>query len=118
MIEVNEKGLTPFTKNISIRFAFGHTDAMMLPQINYNGRTYVYMADLLPAAAHVPLPYVMAYDMFPLKTLEEKRDFLEEATDNNYVLIFEHDPSIVCCTLERTEKGIRVKDKFENVEMR
>ena len=118
MIEVNEKGLTPFTKNISIRFAFGHTDAMMLPQINYNGRTYVYMADLLPAAAHVPLPYVMAYDMFPLKTLEEKRDFLEEAADNNYVLMFEHDPTIVCCTLERTEKGIRVKEKFDNLEMR
>jgi glyoxylase-like metal-dependent hydrolase (beta-lactamase superfamily II) len=118
MIEVNEKGLTPFTKNISIRFAFGHTDAMMLPQINCNGRTYVYMADLLPAAAHVPLPYVMAYDMFPLKTLEEKRDFLEEAADRNYVLIFEHDPTIVCCTLERTEKGIRVKEQFDNVEMR
>ncbi|TAG99572.1 MAG: MBL fold metallo-hydrolase [Sphingobacteriales bacterium] len=118
MIEVNEKGLTPFTKNISIRFAFGHTDAMMLPQINYNGRTYVYMADLLPAAAHVPLPYVMAYDMFPLKTLEEKKDFLEEAADKNYVLIFEHDPSIVCCTLEKTEKGIRVKEKFDNLEMR
>ncbi|MGB4771002.1 MAG: MBL fold metallo-hydrolase [Chitinophagaceae bacterium] len=118
MIEVNEKGLTPFTKNISIRFAFGHTDAMMLPQINYNGRTYVYMADLFPAAAHVPLPYVMAYDMFPLKTLEEKKDFLEEAADRNYVLIFEHDPSIVCCTLERTEKGIRVKEQFDNVDMR
>lgn len=116
MIEVNEKGLTPFTKNISIRFAFGHTDAMMLPQISYAGKTYVYMADLLPAAAHVPLPYVMAYDMFPLKTLEEKKDFLEEAVDHNYVLIFEHDPTIVCCTLERTEKGIRVKEKFDNLD--
>jgi glyoxylase-like metal-dependent hydrolase (beta-lactamase superfamily II) len=118
MIQVNENGLTPFSKNVSIRFAFGHTDAMMLPQINYNGRTYVYMADLLPAAAHVPLPYVMAYDMFPLKTLEEKKSFLEEAADNDYVLIFEHDPTVVCCTLERTEKGIRVKASYDNVEMR
>jgi glyoxylase-like metal-dependent hydrolase (beta-lactamase superfamily II) len=118
MIQVNENGLTPFSKNVSIRFAFGHTDAMMLPQINYNGRTYVYMADLLPAAAHVPLPYVMAYDMFPLKTLEEKKSFLEEAADNDYVLIFEHDPTIVCCTLERTEKGIRVKASYDNVAMR
>lgn len=115
MIEVNEKGLTPFSKNISIRFAFGHTDAMMLPQIKAHGRTYVYMADLLPAAAHVPLPYVMAYDMFPLKTLEEKKDFLEEAVANNYVLIFEHDPEIVSCTLEKTEKGIRVKEKNNSV---
>lgn len=118
MIPVNEKGLTPFSRNVSIRFAFGHTDAMMLPQINENGRTYVYMADLLPAAAHVPLPYVMAYDMFPLKTLEEKKSFLEEAVDHDYVLIFEHDPTIVCCTLERTEKGIRVKTSYDNLELR
>lgn len=117
-IDVNENGLTPFTENVSIRFAFGHTDAMMLPQINYNGRTYVYMADLLPAAAHIPLPYVMAYDMFPLITLQEKKAFLEEAVANNYVLIFEHDPKIVCCTLERTEKGIRAAGQFDNLEMR
>ena len=118
MIEVNEKGLTPFTEHVSIRFAFGHTEAMMLPQINYNGRTYVYMADLLPAAAHIPLPYVMAYDMFPLITLQEKKAFLEEAVANDYVLIFEHDPKTVCCTLERTEKGIRAMRQFENLEMR
>ena len=74
MIQVNDKGLTAFTDNISIRFAFGHTEAMMLPQINYNGRTLVYMADLIPAAAHIPIPYVMAYDMFPLTTLLEKRN--------------------------------------------
>lgn len=117
-IDVNEKGLTPFTENVSIRFAFGHTDAMMLPQMNYNGRTYVYMADLLPAAAHVPLPYVMAYDMFPLITLQEKKTFLDEAVEKDYVLIFEHDPKIVCSTLERTEKGVKVKASFDNLEMR
>ena len=108
MIEVSE--LTPFTNNISIRFAYGHTDAMMLPQINYNGSTIVYMADLLPAAAHIPLPYVMAYDMFPLTTLKEKKAFLEEAVDNNYILMFEHDPAIAACRLTRTEKGIRMKE--------
>jgi glyoxylase-like metal-dependent hydrolase (beta-lactamase superfamily II) len=110
MVEVSD--LTPFTENVSIRFAYGHTEAMMLPQINYNGRTIVYMADLLPAAAHIPIPYVMAYDMFPLTTLQEKKAFLEEAADNDYVLMFEHDPSITACTLMRTEKGIRMKDIF------
>ncbi len=101
-----------FPDGIMIRQVFGHTDAMMLPQVNYKGRTVVFMADLLPSAAHVPLPYVMAYDMFPLTTLNEKKFFLEEAVQNDYVLFFEHDPSIECCTLQQTEKGIRVKETF------
>ncbi|TKK64321.1 MBL fold metallo-hydrolase [Ilyomonas limi] len=102
-----------FNNNIFIRFANGHTEAMMLPVINYNGKTIVYMADLLPSTAHIPLPYVMAYDMFPLTTLQEKEGFLNEALRNNYVLYFEHDPHIECCTLEQTEKGIRVKNTFQ-----
>jgi hypothetical protein len=94
-------------KNISMRFAYGHTSAMMLPQIKYGDKTIVFMADLLPSAAHVPLPYVMAYDMFPLTTLQEKKRFLEEAVDNNYILFLEHDLVNECCRLTRTEKGIR-----------
>ncbi len=66
-----------FTNDISIRFVHGHTDAMMLPQISYKGKTIVYMADLLPSTAHIPLPYVMAYDMFPLTTLNEKKSFFK-----------------------------------------
>ena len=111
MIDVKE-ALSRFTKNISIRFAYGHTNAMMLPQIVYNGRTFVFMADLLPSAAHLPIPYVMAYDMFPLTSLQEKKSFLEEAVTNDYVLIFQHDPKIVACTLHRTEKGIRMKEEY------
>ena len=96
-----------FTDTISVRFVHGHTDAMMLPQIHYKGKTLVYMADLLPSTAHIPLPYVMAYDMFPLTTLHEKKSFLTEAAENNYVLLFEHDVVNECCTLQQTEKGIR-----------
>lgn len=75
MVPVTEYGTVPFddVPGISIRFAFGHTDAMMCPQVEINGRTIVFMADLLPSSAHIPLPYVMGYDMFPLKTLEEKK---------------------------------------------
>jgi glyoxylase-like metal-dependent hydrolase (beta-lactamase superfamily II) len=102
----------PFTDNISIRFANGHTDAMMLPQISYKGKTIVYMADLLPSIAHIPLPYVMAYDMFPLTTLQEKKSFLPEAVEKEYILYLEHDPKNECCTLQQTEKGIRVKETF------
>lgn len=101
-----------FQKGINIRFAYGHTDAMMLPQIEYKNRTLVYMADLLPSVGHLPLPYVMAYDMFPLKTLHEKKSFLQEAVDNNYVLMLEHDAVNECCTLKMTEKGIRVDEVF------
>ncbi len=119
-VHVPDKGLassgqlssTSFTNNISIRFVNGHTDKMMLPQIRYKGRTIVYMADLLPSVGHIPLPYVMAYDMFPLTTLQEKKTFLQEAVDNDYLLYFEHDPVNECCSLQTTEKGIRAKDIF------
>ena len=102
---------TFFSNNVDIRFANGHTRAMMLPQIRYREHTIVFMADLLPSAGHIPLPYVMAYDMFPLISLQEKRMFLEEAVSNNYILFFEHDREHECCTLQRTEKGIR-PDRF------
>ena len=112
-----ETSAATFPDNIVVRQAFGHTDAMMLPQINYKGRTIIYMADLLPSAAHIPLPYVMAYDMFPLTTLNEKRSFLLEAQQNDYVLFFEHDPKVECCTLQMTEKGIRLKESFKLSEL-
>ncbi len=109
-IDVSEK--TVFTNHISIRFADGHTDAMMLPQIAYKGNTIVYVADLFPSIAHLPIPYVMAYDMFPMKTLAEKKSFLQEAVDNAYILFFEHDPLHECCDLQVTPKGIRAKNTF------
>jgi glyoxylase-like metal-dependent hydrolase (beta-lactamase superfamily II) len=105
--------LSSFLPDFNIRFAFGHTDAMMLPQLNYKARTIVYAADLLPSTGHIPLPYVMAYDMFPLQTLVEKKEFLEEAAANDYVLYLEHDSVNECCTVEQTEKGIRLKNIFK-----
>ena len=102
----------PFSTGFDIRIVNGHTSAMMLPQLQYKGRTIVFMADLLPSAGHLPIPYVMAYDMFPLISLNEKKAFLEEALAGDYILFFEHDPVHECCTLQKTEKGIRVKDFF------
>ncbi len=110
---VSTEDRTQLFDNISVYYVNGHTDAMMLPQINYNGKTIVFMADLLPAAAHIPIPYVMAYDMFPLTTLNEKKSFLKEAVEKDYVLFFEHDPTNECCNLQMTEKGIRSKDFFK-----
>jgi len=86
---------------------------MMLPQIKYKDKTIVFMADLLPSAGHIPLPYVMGYDMFPLTTLHEKKAFFQEALEGDYILFFEHDPVNECCTLQQTEKGIRPKAFFK-----
>ena len=101
--------------SVKIRFVNGHTHFMMLPQINYKDKTIVYMADLLPSAGHIPIPYVMAYDMFPLTTLNEKKSFLKEAVENNYILFFEHDPQYECCNLKQTERGVR-SGKFFKLE--
>lgn len=95
-----------------MRYANGHTEAMMLPEITVNGKTIVFAADLIPAAAHVPLPYVMAYDMFPMTTLTEKELFLNDAVNGDFTLFLEHDPIHECCTVERTERGFKVKETF------
>jgi glyoxylase-like metal-dependent hydrolase (beta-lactamase superfamily II) len=108
----NQLSSSVFNDAISVRFVQGHTDQMMLPQIKYKDKTIVFMADLLPSVAHLPLPYVMGYDMFPLTTLKEKQVFLEEAANNNYTLFFQHDPTVECCSLQITEKGVRAKEKF------
>jgi glyoxylase-like metal-dependent hydrolase (beta-lactamase superfamily II) len=102
-----------YSDNISIRYANGHTEAMMLPQVKYKGKTILYMADLLPSVGHIPLPYVMGYDVRPLVTMQERQDYWQEIVDEEYILLFEHDPVHECCTLQHTEKGIRVKDIFK-----
>ena len=103
---------TVFAENISMRFVNGHTGMMMLPQINYKEKTIVFLADLMPSLGHLPLPYVMAYDMFPLTTLSEKKSFLTEALENDYILYLEHDAINECCSVQQTERGIRQKDVF------
>lgn len=101
---------TELIPGLNFREVFGHTEAMMLPVISYKGTTIAYMADLIPSAGHLPIPYVMGYDMRPLETLKEKELLLNEAVDKNWILFFEHDPSIECISLERTEKGVRKKE--------
>ena len=93
-------------------YANGHTDAMMIPKINLGARTLIYMADLLPSIGHIPLPYVMGYDMKPMITLKEKDAFLKEAEKNNYILFFEHDPINECCTLKQGNKYIEKDECF------
>jgi glyoxylase-like metal-dependent hydrolase (beta-lactamase superfamily II) len=98
--------------NMDVLFVDGHTESMMIPHIQYQGKTLVFMADLLPSTGHVPLPYVMGYDTRPLITMEEKKNFLNKASNENYVLFLEHDSVNECCTLTQTEKGVRLKEQF------
>ena len=119
ILPIKEQGIlnlveedTEIYPGISLRLFYGHTEGQAIPFIKYRDRTVVYMADLLPAAAHVPLPYVMAYDTRPLITLDEKEAFLKEAARKEYILFLEHDILNECCTVQETEKGVRVKETF------
>lgn len=105
-----------FTKNafnnIDLLFVDGHTESQMIPHIKYKGKTLVFMADLLPSTGHIPLPYVMGYDTRPLLTLDEKGKFLQRAAEEEYILFLEHDSVNECCTVQQTEKGIRLSETF------
>ena len=96
-----------------IFFADGHTDKQMIPHITYKGKTIVFMADLLPTAGHLPLPFVMGYDTRPLKTLDEKEVFLDRAATEDYILWLEHDAHNPLITVHHTEKGVRLKDTLK-----
>ncbi len=98
--------------NIIVKLFDGHTEGQLIPHINFNGRTITFMADLLPSTAHIPMPWIMAYDTQPLITLKDKERFYKDALENDYILFFEHDLYNECCTLQQTEKGVRVKDTF------
>lgn len=95
-----------------IFFADGHTEKQMIPHIQYQGKTIVFCADLIPTAGHLPIPYVMGYDTRPLLTMPEKSKFLNVAADNNFYLFLEHDAHNEIITVEKTEKGVRLKERF------
>ena len=124
IIPVEESGQLKFTSlpeldilkkselGFDIFFANGHTEKQMIPMINYKGKTICFMADLLPTAGHLPLPFVMGYDTRPLLTLDEKEKFLNLAADNKYYLFLEHDAHNQIITVQHTEKGVRLKNTF------
>ena len=105
-----------FTKNVfenfDVLFVDGHTESMMIPHITYQNKTIVFMADLLPSVGHIPLPFVMGYDTRPLITMSEKEKFLNNAVKNEFILFLEHDSANECCTLQMTEKGVRLAETF------
>lgn len=108
---IEEEG--EFIPNIYAKIFNGHTDGQLIPHIKYKGKTIAFMADLLPAAAHVPIAWVIAYDTKPLISLKDKERFYKEALEENVILFFEHDIYNECCSIEMTEKGVKVKETFK-----
>jgi glyoxylase-like metal-dependent hydrolase (beta-lactamase superfamily II) len=120
ILPIEESGqlnfITQNSKNeigFEVLFMDGHTEKQMLPKIEYQGKTMVFMADLLPTTGHIPLPYVMGYDTRPLLTIQEKADFLNEAAEKEYFLFLEHDAYTEVCTVHQTEKGVRLKETYK-----
>lgn len=97
---------------ISVRMFDGHTPGQMIPFIQYQGKTYVYMADLIPTTANIPIVWLASYDLYPVTSMEEKEVFLKETAEKKYILFFEHDIQTECATVEWTEKGPKLKEKF------
>jgi glyoxylase-like metal-dependent hydrolase (beta-lactamase superfamily II) len=95
-----------------VLFVNGHTEKQMIPHISYRGKTLVFMADLLPTAGHLPLPYIMGYDVRPLQTLEEKKLFLIRAADENFVLFMQHDANNPLITVQHTDRGVRLHESL------
>ena len=100
-------------KGIFLKIYDGHTTGQMIPHVDYNGRTVVFMADFIPSVKHIPLPFIASYDVQPLVSIKEKTEFFKKAIADNYALFFEHDPFNECCGLQETDKGVRVKEVFE-----
>lgn len=107
-LDVKSPGFNHYDElGFDVLFVDGHTEKQMIPKVSYSGKEVVFMADLLPTAGHIPLPYIMGYDVRPLTTLEEKRSFLNLAVKEEYCLFMEHDAHNQIITLKETEKGIR-----------
>ena len=96
-----------------VRFFDGHTPGQMIPFLHTGDKTFVYTSDLVPTTANIPLLWIAAYDLDPVKTMEEKQRFLNEAVEKDYILFFEHDYYTECASLLESEKGIILKGKFQ-----
>ncbi len=124
LLPIKESGRLGFLKNTSNEFVFskelgievlcvdGHTEKQMIPKVNFKGRDLIYCADLIPTAGHIPVPYIMGYDVRPLLTMKEKSLFLEDAFEKDCLLFMEHDPNNEIVSLKKTEKGIRFDESF------
>ncbi len=100
----------PFGENIELLYGDGHTEKMIMPKITMNHKQYVFMADTIPSSAHVHIPYVMSYDIRPLQTMDEKEQLLKQAVNDEWIMIFDHDPIHEAATVQLTERGFKINE--------
>ena len=129
LLPIKESGCLNFLRNTSNEFVFseelgievlcvdGHTEKQMIPKVKFKGKELIYCADLIPTAGHIPVPYIMGYDVRPLLTMKEKSIFLEDAFEKECLLFMEHDPNNEIVSLKKTEKGIRFDKSFSLEEL-
>ena len=104
--------LTNSGLGFDVLFVDGHTEKQMIPIVSYKGQKIAFSADLIPTAGHIPLPYIMSYDVRPLVSMKEKELFLDFCYENNVFLFFEHDASVELCSVKKTGRGVRLNEKL------
>jgi len=105
LIEPSEGRNTQWIEGINLIECNGHTKGLMMLDIPYLDTRLIYLTDLIPSLHHIPLPYIMAYDLWPWDSLEEKTETLELAVNENHVLFFQHDPVNAVCRVVKNDKG-------------
>jgi glyoxylase-like metal-dependent hydrolase (beta-lactamase superfamily II) len=106
------EGEKELAEGVSFKLFNGHTAGLTIPFISFKGSTIVFISDLIPLMAQLPLSWICGYDIQPLETFREKEKFLNEAADNSYILLFQHDLYHQACSVMHTEKGVRLKEEF------
>ncbi len=112
VLKVIKDDVEKLDEGIEILRFNGHTRGQQLFRIFDSSRSVFYCADLLPTCGHIPLPYVMAYDLQPLITLQEKKYILQRALEEEWVLFLEHDPDHACVTIKETPKGYSYAERY------
>jgi glyoxylase-like metal-dependent hydrolase (beta-lactamase superfamily II) len=105
-------GNEQFDDEIQFIETSGHTFGQQMIKISDTSNTILFCADLIPTSSHIPLPYIMGYDLQPMETLKEKMNILPRAAEENWKLFFGHDPSIAFCSIKQTDRGVIAAERF------
>ena len=99
--------------DVELRLFNGHTVGQLVSYIHSDEKTYVYVGDVIPIAACLPVAWISAYDTYPITAMEEKKALLDEAAEKKQILFFEHDAYTECCTVKEVYGKYRVDESFE-----
>ena len=112
MIEIID-GREPFIEGIDTIVTHGHTPGLLHPIVSDGSNKLFYGADIFPMVAHIPIPWVMAYDVQPVVTMEEKQKLLQKMEHEDWILFFEHDPHIQACTVHKDGKHYKLNKEIK-----